>query len=68
MTLAFYEGDEIKLFPVNKVHIALEKGLINMGTLYFNNAVTTKASLENNWIIPLKDSWIGKKNLQQKTV
>ncbi len=68
MTLAFLEGDEIKLFPVNKVHIALEKGLINEDTLYFNNTVTTKASLENNWIIPLKDSWVGKKDLQQKAV
>lgn len=65
MTLAFLEGNEIKLFPVNKVHIALEKEFINADTLYFNNTVTTKASLENNWMIPLKDSWIGKKNLQQ---
>ncbi|MGH2642815.1 MAG: hypothetical protein ACRDE2_02610 [Chitinophagaceae bacterium] len=64
MMLAFLADDEIKIFPVNKVHTALEKGFINPDTCYFNNSVTTKDSLENNWIIPLKNSWIGKKYVQ----
>lgn len=68
MMLAFLVEDEIKLFPVNKVHIVLEKGLINLDTLYFNNAVTTKSSLENNWIIQLKDSWLAKKTNPQKVI
>lgn len=65
MILAFLAEDEIKLFPVNKVHIALEKGLINPDTLYFNNTVTTKSSLENNWMVPLEDSWLGKKYVKE---
>lgn len=64
MMMAFDVNDQVVLYPVNKIGMALENGFIHEETLYFNNTVTTKSSLESNWIIPLKDSWIGKKYLQ----
>ncbi|TAN20772.1 MAG: hypothetical protein EPN37_01110 [Chitinophagaceae bacterium] len=61
MMMAFLVNDHIKVYPVNKINQALENGLINEDTLYFNNTVTTKSSLENNWIMKLKESWLAKK-------
>ena len=60
-TLAFVVKDKIQLLPLSQLQYAFDKGYINSNTLYFNNVVQTKAELENNWIIPIKDSWLSKK-------
>jgi hypothetical protein len=60
-TLTFYIKDKIELLPLSQLSYAAENGFINADTLYFNNLVQTKAELENNWIIPLKDSWLNKR-------
>lgn len=56
-SLAFVK-ENIQLLPLNQLAYALENGFINEETLYFNNLVQTKRELENNWIIPVKDSWL----------
>jgi hypothetical protein len=56
--LAFMVKDNIQTLPMNQLQYALDNGFINPDTLYFNNLVQTKAELENNWLIPLKDSWL----------
>ena len=60
-TLAFVVKDKIQLLPLSQLQYAFDNGYINSNTLYFNNVVQTKAELENNWIIPIKDSWLSKK-------
>jgi hypothetical protein len=56
--LAFVINNKIQLLPMSQLHYALDNYFINPDTLYFNNLVQTKEQLENNWIIPVKDSWI----------
>ena len=59
--LAFVIKDKIQTLPMNQIAYAYLNGFINADTLFFNNAVTTKAQLENDWLIPIKDSWLAKK-------
>jgi len=63
--LAFLINNKIQVLPMNQLHYALDNYFINPDTLYFNNLVQNKQELETKWIIPVKDSWIGKK-LQMK--
>lgn len=60
-TLAFVVKDNVELFPLDKLQNTFEKGFINGDTLYFNNLVATKKELENDWIIPIKESWLTRK-------
>jgi hypothetical protein len=64
-TLAFSIKDKsdiyrIQLLPMSQLQYAIDNGFISGDTLYFNNLVQSKEELENNWIIPLKDSWLAK--------
>lgn len=59
--LAFFVKDKIQLLPLNQIDYALNNNFIDKDSLYFNNLVQTKEELENNWIIPVKDSWLNKK-------
>ena len=63
MLLAFKIEDKIELLPLNQVSYALDQGKIKTDTLYFNNTITTKAALEENWLIEIKNSWLGRKFL-----
>jgi hypothetical protein len=56
--LAFLIKDKIQVLPLNQLQYAVEHGFINADTLYFNNVVQTKAQLENEWIVPVKQSWL----------
>lgn len=60
-TLAFLVKDKVQMLPMQQVQYAVDNGFINADTLYFNNLVSTKEELENNWIVPLKDSWLAKR-------
>lgn len=60
-SLAFFLKDKIQLLPLNQLPYAFDNGFITGDTLYFNNLVQTKKELENNWIIPVKDSWLAKR-------
>ena len=60
-TLAFAIKDKIQLLPLSQLQYAVDNGFINADTLYFNNLVQTKEDLEKEWIIPVKDSWLGKR-------
>jgi hypothetical protein len=57
-TLAFVIRDKVQLLPLAQVQYALDNGFINADTPYFNNTVQTKEELEQNWIMPLKNSWL----------
>lgn len=61
MTLTFLKNEKAEMLPMNQVSYALEKGFLSGETPFFNNTVTTLEALQNEWIVPLKASWLGKK-------
>ena len=64
-SLAFIVKDKIEYIPLSQLSYAFENKFVDEETLYFNNTVLTKKQLEDNWIIPVKNSWLIKQ-LQQK--
>lgn len=60
-TLAFFVKDKVQLLPLSQLQYAFNNQFIDSHTLYFNNLVQTKEELENNWIVPVKDSWLSKR-------
>lgn len=59
--LAFIIKEKTQLLPLSQLNYAAENKFIDGNTLYFNNTVLTKKELLKQWIIPLKDSWLGKR-------
>jgi hypothetical protein len=56
--LEFFIKDNVQLLPLSQLAFGASNGFIRPDTLYFNNTVSAKRELENNWIIPVKDSWL----------
>jgi hypothetical protein len=56
--LAFFIKDKVQTIPQAQLNYALENGLLSMDTLYFNNLVNTKATLEKDWLQPISKSWL----------
>jgi hypothetical protein len=65
--MAFVVKDKVQLLPLPQVKYGLENKFIDENTIYFNNLVQTKEELEHNWMVPLKDSWLGKRVLPVRT-
>lgn len=63
-SMAFVVKDKVQILPLPQVKYALENKFIDEETIYFNNLVLTKEELENNWMVPLKNSWLGKRVLK----
>ena len=62
--LAFWVKDKVQTIPMAQVGYALENGLLQNDTLYFNNLVNTKADMEANWLQPIAESWLAKKYIK----
>ncbi len=60
-TLAFVVKDKIELLSLSQLNYAVQNNFIGAATLYFNNTVLTKKELEEHWIIPAQQSWLGKR-------
>ncbi|PWT77730.1 MAG: hypothetical protein C5B59_03285 [Bacteroidetes bacterium] len=56
--LAFVVKDKLQLVPLPQLKYASENQFITGDSLYFNNTVQTKGELQNNWIIPVRESWL----------
>lgn len=65
--LAFALNGKVQVLPMNQIGYAIQNKFITANTLYFNNLVQTKKELEENWIIPVKDSWLAPKFSLQET-
>jgi hypothetical protein len=59
--LAFMVKDRVQMLPLAQLQYGIDNNFITPDTLYFNNLVQTKNELENNWLIPVKDSWLAKR-------
>lgn len=61
--LAFVIKDRIQLLPLNQVQYALNHQFIQPETLFFDHSVATKNDLLEKWIVPISNSWLGKRYL-----
>jgi hypothetical protein len=59
--LSFFVKYKIQQLPMSQLQYAVDNGFIGAETLYFNNLVQTKRELENEWIVPVKNSWLSKR-------
>jgi len=59
--LAFWVKERVQTIPMAQVGYALENGLLQPDTLYFNNLVNNKADMESKWMQPISEGWLGKK-------
>ena len=59
-SLAFIVKDKIEQIPLSQLSYAFENKFINEDSFYFNNTILIKKQLTENWIIPIKDSWLMK--------
>ena len=59
--LAFSVDDDIQLLPLSQLQYGIDNNFVKPDTIYFNNLVQTKQELEDNWIIPIKNSWLAKR-------
>lgn len=56
--LAFEIAGRIELIEMTDLNDAVQTNRIDAETLYFNNTILTKNDLLNNWIVPIKKSWL----------
>jgi hypothetical protein len=66
--LGFVIEGRIQLLPLSQLDYALENNFVRADTLYFNNTVGVKSELENNWIIPVKKSWLYRRMTGKKEI
>ncbi|MCW3122559.1 MAG: hypothetical protein JWQ38_2051 [Flavipsychrobacter sp.] len=60
MMITFLIKSKAEMLPFNQVQYAIDKGYINKDTLLFNNvAVHSKQDLNDKWLVPLRESWLG---------
>ncbi len=57
MQVAYRKGNEIEVCKLSAFEKLAEQGMVNETTIVFNNMVTTKLAFENEWEVPLKQSW-----------
>jgi hypothetical protein len=61
LNLTFFIKDKVQLLPLSQLQYGLDNNFIAADTLYFNNTVINKKELLENWIVPVKKSWLAKK-------
>ena len=59
--LTFYIKEKVEPLPLSQLKYAVENKFIYADTLYFDNTVLTKETLENKWIIPVRNTWLASK-------
>lgn len=67
LLLAFLIKEKVQLLSLSQLGSAMANQHISSESLYFNNTIQTRKELENNWIIPLKDSWLKDRVLKLET-
>jgi hypothetical protein len=60
-TLAFLIDSEVKLMPLSLLNSAFKAGKISLDSLFFDNTVQNLPAFLDKWIVPVSDSWLGKR-------
>ncbi len=56
--IAFLKEDKVHLESMKTLKSKIEEGIITENSLVFNNLVTDVDTFDQQWIIPVKDSWM----------
>jgi hypothetical protein len=57
MQIAFKEEGMVNTLPMTAFRNELESGELSADTIVFNNLIETKAQLDKEWEVAVKDSW-----------
>jgi len=57
LNTAFKNGDHINVVSLSDFQKYVKENKINRKTIVFNNMITTKKELENDWELTAEDSW-----------
>jgi hypothetical protein len=57
MHIAYKQDGKVLSAHLSGFKTMLQQGILDENTIVFNNLVTTKADIEKNWEVPVKDSW-----------
>ena len=57
MNITFKDGENINLIKLSQFQEFVKSKKINEETIVFNNLIATKEDFENNWEVPVKQSW-----------
>lgn len=60
MMITFLVKGKAEMLPFQQVQYAIDKGYIDENTPMFNNVVTDLQGLLDNWLVPLKKSWLAR--------
>jgi hypothetical protein len=61
--LAFYIKEKIQILPLSQIDYAISHQFLRADTLFFDHSVSNKGELEERWIVPLSNSWLGRRYL-----
>lgn len=56
--VAFKTSEGVLTIPLAKLKENFANGILQEDTLTFYNLVNTKAQLEREWLVPVKDTWV----------
>jgi hypothetical protein len=65
--VAFLKNSEVLLSPIKSLKEAYQQGSWNESSLVFNNVLTRKGQLEQEWIVPAGSTWL-KRYVPSKTL
>jgi len=57
MNVCFKQGEFIQYKDLKEFRKLLKSKSVNDKTIVFNNLIQTKEELEDNWELPITDSW-----------
>lgn len=61
MNITFLRKGKAEMLPFGQIQYALDRGFIDGDTHLFNNVVYTLQDLMENWLVPLRRSWLAQK-------
>jgi hypothetical protein len=60
LLLAFLVKERVQMIPLEQLSYALQNKFLEPTSIYFNNTVQTLDQLKNDWLIPIRESWLVK--------
>ena len=58
--IAFRQGQENVVVPLAQLKEKIQQEVITPGMLTFDNTITKKADLEDQWLVRAEDAWLGR--------
>jgi hypothetical protein len=56
--VAFKAGDQVIVVPLRELKLKFAEGTLKPDSLSFNNLITTKAELAEQWVVPASKTWL----------